>query len=118
MAPITDELVHFPKIFISSPRKTNKSKDLITHTLPIFHRGPFLQDSSFEYVYGAFDEALQRILQRWGEMNFVEELMSDTKLRLSSNLSRYRQLRPHKLKEEDQAAVFIADINTNKVCSI
>lgn len=90
----------------------------MTFSLPICHRGLFLQDSFFEYVYGAFDEAVRRILQRWGETNFVQELMSDTKLRLSSNLSRYRQLRPHNLKEEDQAAVLTADTNTNKVCSL
>ncbi|KAK3873932.1 hypothetical protein Pcinc_021089 [Petrolisthes cinctipes] len=115
MAPITDELVQFPKIFNSSARKNKKYTDLMTFSLPISHRGLFLQDSIFEYAYAAFDEAVRRILEGWGERISVDEVKDNTKLRLSSNLSRYRQLRPHNLKEKDQAVVLTADTNTNRI---
>ncbi|KAK4300944.1 hypothetical protein Pmani_026885 [Petrolisthes manimaculis] len=115
MAPITDERVQFPKIFNSSARKNKKYTDLMTFSLPISHRGLFLQDSIFEYAYAAFDEAVRRILERWGERISVDEVKGNTKLRLSSNLSRYRQMRPHNMKEKDQAVVLTADTNNNRI---
>lgn len=82
--------------------------------LPISRRGHFFQDAAFENTYEQLHENVRRILQSWGETDFLlgQEHM---KLRPSDTLSRFRQLRRHNLKEEDQAVTVTSDATSHKV---
>ena len=116
MAPICDGFVAFPVICSSlnlcPDALWNDGLDL---SLPVWRKGLFLQDSFFQYVYDAFENAVRDILQRWGETEFLWDHWQDPKLRLADTLSRYRQLRTHNLKEEDQAVTVTCDAATQKV---
>lgn len=86
-----------------------------TFELPISRRGHFFQDSAFENAYEQLNNNVRRILQRWGETDFLSERSDDSKLRPSDTLNRFRELRRHNLKEEDQAVTVASDANTHKV---
>lgn len=86
-----------------------------TFELPISRRGHFFQDSAFENAYEQLNNNVRQILQRWGETDFLSELSNDSKLRPSDSLDRFRQLRRHNLKEEDQAVTVASDATTHKV---
>ena len=86
-------------------------QSLMAFDLPISRRGHFFKDSFFENAHQQFNSTVRGILQRWGETDFL----GDPKLRLSDTLSRYRQLRTHNLKEEDQAVTVTCDAATQKV---
>lgn len=89
--------------------------DVFDLSLPVWRKGLFLQDSFFQYIYEAFENAVREILQRWGETEFLWERWDDPKLRLTDALSRYRQLRTHNLREEDQAVTVTSDGVSHKV---
>lgn len=83
--------------------------------LPISRRGHFFQDAAFESTYEQLNENVRRILQRWGETDFLSE-PEHVKIRPSESLSRFRQLRKHNyLKEEDQAVTVASDATSHKV---
>ena len=84
---------------------------LMTFDLPISRRGHFFKDSFFENAHHQFNSTVRNILRRWGDTDFL----GDPKLCLSDTLSRYRQLRTHNLKEEDQAVTVTYDAGSQKV---
>lgn len=88
---------------------------LMTFDLPISRKGHFFQDSFFENAHEQFNSTVRRILQRWGETDFLGKQWDDPKLCLSNALSRYRQLRTHNLKEEDQAVTVTSSVSSHKV---
>ncbi|KAK8398783.1 hypothetical protein O3P69_004110 [Scylla paramamosain] len=117
MAPICGGSPAFPMTFCSSLSQCPCClwDDAIDLSLPVWRKGLFLQDSFFQYVYEAFENAVKEILQRWGETDFLLNQWQDPKLRFSNILSRYRQLRTHNLKEEDQAVTVTCDATSQKI---
>lgn len=112
-----DSLSAFPMIFTSShgPCPCPLWNEVFDQSLPVWRKGLFLQDSFFQYVYEAFENAVREILQRWGEEEFLREQWDDPKLRLTDALRRYRQMRTYNLREEDQAVTVTSDAVTHKV---
>ncbi|XP_045131968.1 serine-rich adhesin for platelets-like isoform X1 [Portunus trituberculatus] len=86
-----------------------------TFELPITRRGHFFQDSAFENAYEQLNNNVRRILQQWGETDFLSELSSDSKLSHSNSLDHFRQLRRDNLREEDQAVTVASDATTYKI---
>ncbi|KAG0694040.1 Protein lethal(2)essential for life [Chionoecetes opilio] len=84
---------------------------LMSFDLPISRRGHFFKDSIFENAHQQFNSTVKGILQRWGETDFL----GNPKLCLPDALSRYRQLRTHNLKEEDQAVTVNCDAASQKI---
>lgn len=117
MAPMCDSLSAFPVTFCSSFGLCPCSlwDEAFDLSLPVWRKGLFLQDSFFQYVYEAFENAVREILQRWGEREFLWEEWEDPKVRLTDALNRYRQLRTHNLREEDQAVTVTSDAVSHKV---
>ncbi|KAK4300942.1 hypothetical protein Pmani_026883 [Petrolisthes manimaculis] len=91
------------------------ANNIFSFNLPINRRGLFFQDSFFNNSYDHFDNTIRRIMQGWGATNLLTNLQDDAKLRLSNNLSQYRQLRTHNLKEEDQAVTVVSDNSCHKI---
>lgn len=112
-----DNLPFFPVTFWSSlsPDPCPLWDDALSFSLPVWRKGLFLQDSFFQYVYEAFESAVREILHRWGETDLLWEQWEDPRLRLTDALSRYRQLRTHNLREEDQAVTVTSDVASHKV---
>lgn len=83
--------------------------------LPITRRGLFFSDSFFEDIRKDFENTVNETLRKWGETGLLTNGWGDANLRLPNNLSRYRQLRVHNLKEEDQAVTVTSDNARHKV---
>ncbi|KAK3873930.1 hypothetical protein Pcinc_021087 [Petrolisthes cinctipes] len=122
MAPISE--VQASNISTSIASSNNMSScqcgrhadnNIFSFNLPISRRGLFFQDSFFNNSYDHFDNTIRRIMQGWGATNLLTDLRDDAKMSLSNNLSRYRQLRTHNLKEEDQAVTVVSDNSCHKI---
>ncbi|XP_071551064.1 LOW QUALITY PROTEIN: uncharacterized protein [Panulirus ornatus] len=83
----------------------------IRDSLPIKRKGHFFDDSFFDDTRTDFHKAVNDILREWGETDLLGDTWDDTNLRHSNNLNRYRKLRAHNLKEDNQA-VTVTDDNT------
>ncbi|XP_042864569.1 uncharacterized protein LOC122248548 [Penaeus japonicus] len=74
------------------------------HVLPISERGPFFRDSFFQDTRRHFQEAIDQILNEWGQVDSA-----------SDHMNTYRNLRKHHLQEKNQAVAFAEDHQCYKV---
>nr|XP_045610251.1 uncharacterized protein LOC123765552 [Procambarus clarkii] len=120
MAPICGQKSLSTKISSSSSQMNcdhskQSADNLWNFSLPISRRGLFFQDSFFGHAQALFNDAVQEALGRWGETSLLADRLDDNKLRLSNNLSRYRQLREHNQKEEVLAVTASTDTTCHKI---
>ncbi|XP_071550976.1 uncharacterized protein [Panulirus ornatus] len=98
--------------------KVNMGRDIPISNcsfLPITRRGLFSSDSFFEDIRKDFENTVNETLRKWGETGLLTDRWGDASLRLSNNLGRYRQLRIHNLREEDQAVTVTSDNASHKI---
>ncbi|XP_042876733.1 uncharacterized protein LOC122256256 [Penaeus japonicus] len=74
------------------------------YVLPISERGPFFRDSFFQDTRKHFQEAIDQILNEWGQVDSA-----------SDHMNTYRNLRKHHLQEKNQAVAFTEDHQCYKV---
>ncbi|KAG7158672.1 uncharacterized protein LOC121878296 [Homarus americanus] len=84
-------------------------------SVPIKRKGHFFDDSFFEDTRLDFENAVNDVLKRWGEKELLKDAWDDTDLRMSNNLRRYRKLRSHDLKEDNQAMTVTSDNTCHKI---
>ncbi|XP_047474080.1 uncharacterized protein LOC125028649 [Penaeus chinensis] len=74
------------------------------HLLPISERGPFFRDSFFQDTRQQFQQAVDKVLKEWGQLDSA-----------SDHMDMYRNLRKHNLQEENQAVAFNEDHQCYKI---